>query len=91
MHFDIWTPNVTSMGIKFVDYGNDGFYAGALIERTAGGIALTPETWTSVSVDLDLTFQSGDPRQLGQLLFVDVATSESFDNYYFYLSNLRFE
>ncbi len=91
LHFDIWTPNVTSMGIKFVDYGNDGFYAGALIERTAGGIALTPEAWTSVSVDLDLTFQSGDPRQLGQLLFVDVATSESFDNYYFYLSNVRFE
>lgn len=97
LHFDIWTPNVTSLVLKIRDYGSNQLYDAAAggseadSERQTADIALTPESWTSVSIDLDQLFLPGDARQLGQILFVNILTNESFDNYYFYLSNIRFE
>jgi hypothetical protein len=97
LHFDIWTPNVTSLVFKVRDYGSNGVYDGAGVgsaadsERQTADLVLTPESWTSVSIDLDQLFLSGDARQLGQILLVNILTNESFDNYYLYLSNMRFE
>ena len=51
-------------------------------ERQTGDYALTPENWTSISIDLDELFVQGDARQVGQILLVNVLTQESFDNYY---------
>ena len=97
LHFDIWTPNVTSLVVKVRDYGSNGIYDGAGVgsaadsERQTADLVLTPESWTSVSIDLDQLFLSGDARQVGQMLLVNILTNESFDNYYLYLSNMRFE
>ena len=97
--FDIWTPNITHLTVRFRDYGaNQLWDAGEAGVNTDGERAqwigaeqgLTPNEWSSIEVDLNQLFVTGDARQVGQLVILVNDRSPIYQNNYFYLANLRF-
>ena len=94
LHFEVWTPGVTNLAIKTRDYGPNRVWDAALddIERTkalAFDDNLIPGQWSVIEIELDELFAPDGPRQLGQMLVVDIGPNLAgmplfFSNVYFY-------
>ncbi|MBV72484.1 MAG: hypothetical protein CMH52_14260 [Myxococcales bacterium] len=94
LHFEVWSPGVTNLGVKARDYGPNGVWDAALddIERTkfvAFDDNLIPNQWSVIEINLDELFAPDAPRNLGQMLIVDVGPNLAgmpmyFSNLYFY-------
>lgn len=68
LHFDIWTPDATTFGIKLMDYGKDGFPLGN--DDLVHELVITPvaKGWNSYAIPLsDFTSLSARNR-IGQLV-----------------------
>ena len=97
LHFEIWSPGVTNLSIKTRDYGPNKVWDAALddIERTkalAFDDNLIPNQWSVIEIELDELFDPDGARNLGQMLFVDVAPNIAsmpiyLSNIYFYKRN----
>ena len=94
LHVEVWTPGVTNLAIKTRDYGPNRVWDAALddIERTkalAFDDNLIPGQWSVIEIELDELFAPDGPRQLGQMLVVDIGPNLAgmplfFSNVYFY-------
>jgi hypothetical protein len=94
LHIDVWVPaNVTSIGIKLIDYGADGEYGGApdsekeLFFSAGSTPALTPGTWSSLDIPMaDYTVPGGlaSTEHLAQLYLTGANITIFADNIYFY-------
>lgn len=83
-HVDIWTPDATTFGVKLVDFGPDGTYAGG--DDTESQLDFTPAKNGWVGYDIKLSdFTNLAARvHLGQMLFIGSASTLYVDNVYFY-------
>jgi len=83
-HVDIWTPDATTFGVKLVDFGPDGAYAGG--DDTEFQLDFTPAKNGWVSYDIKLSDFTGLAARshLGQMLFIGSASTLYVDNVYFY-------
>ncbi len=95
VRFDVWTPDATSLLIKLVDFGGDGFGGGNDTEGVltfdgASTPALAQGTWVSFDIPLQdfLDNGLGSTADLNQIVVdPDDGTALYFDNVYFYNAN----
>ena len=93
LHFEVWTPGVTNLSIKVRDYGANQTWDANLddVERTkavAFDDNLIPNQWSVIEISLDELFAPDAPRNLGQMLMVDVGPNIA--GMPVYLSNMYF-
>jgi hypothetical protein len=94
LHIDFWLPsNVTSVGVKLVDFGEDGVYQGApdsekeLIFSAGSVPPITPGSWSSLDIPLaDFMVPGGlvSRAALAQLFITGADITAFVDNIYFY-------
>ena len=94
LHFEVWSPGVTNLAVKARDDGPNRVWDAALddIERTkavAFDDNLIPNQWSVIEINLDELFAPDAPRNLGQMLIVDIGPNLPgmplfFSNMYFY-------
>jgi hypothetical protein len=96
LHIDFWLPEgVTSIGVKLVDFGEDGKYQGTpnddsemeLIFTMGSTPSITPGTWSSLDIPLSDFMGAGGLTQRAALaqMFITGADITAFvDNIYFY-------
>jgi len=88
LHLDVWSSNFTFFGVKLVDFGADGAFAGGDdVEHQVNFNAPVQGEW--VSLDIPLSQFSGlvTKEHIGQYIFVGQPTGAStvfVDNMYFY-------
>ena len=97
VHFDVWTPDATSLLFRLVDFGGDGFgganadTSGDVILDNASTPALTQGSWVSVDIPLQTFLDNGlgSVADLNQIVLDPTAdgTTAYIDNVYFYDSN----
>jgi hypothetical protein len=87
-HFnlDVWTPNMTALKIKLVDFGADAGYGGG--DDTEHEVTLTPTQNGWVSLNIPLTDFTGltNKSHIAQLIFAGAPTGAGIcyiDNVYF--------
>ena len=85
---DVWSSQVSSLLVKWVDFGGDGF---GLENDTEGSVTLplTTDEWTSLDIPLSDFIANGltaNPDDLSQLIFEAKTGSGNIflDNVYFY-------
>ena len=97
VHFDVWTPDATSLLFRLVDFGGDGFgganadTSGDVILDNASTPALTQGSWVSVDIPLQTFLDNGlgSVADLNQIVLDPTADGSTvyIDNVYFYDSN----
>ena len=87
-HFnlDVWTPNVTTLKVKLVDFGADKSFAGG--DDVEHELTFTPtkESWNTLSIPLSDFTNLTTKNQIGQLIFAGVPVGSGviyIDNVYF--------
>ncbi len=98
-HFDAWTPNMTQLKIKLVDFGANGIYQGTPNDDKEFELVFTPilNSWNSFDIPLSDFTGLTTRGHIAQLIFSGspAATSTLFvDNVYFSniaLANSSFE
>jgi hypothetical protein len=94
LHIDFWLPEgVTSIGVKLVDYGEDGTYQGApdsekeIIFTMASTPSITPGTWSSLDIPMADFMGTGGlmyRAALAQMFITGADITAFVDNIYFY-------
>ena len=97
--FDLWSPNVTEITVRFRDYGANGVWdagdAGPGTDRERAvnlgqEAGLIAGQWSRLTVDLNQLFIEGDPRAVGQLVILVNGREPAYLNTYLYFANLMF-
>ncbi|MCK6550170.1 Ig-like domain-containing protein [Myxococcota bacterium] len=90
-HMDIWTPDATTFGVKLVDFGADGAYAGGddrehQLDFTAGTTpAIVNGQWISIDVPLSDFVNLTTRGHLAQMIIVANNSATVYvDNVYLY-------
>jgi hypothetical protein len=88
IHVDLWTPNVTILGLKIVDFGADGVFGGGDdLEHQVSINAPAQNQWVSLDIPLDDFTGLANRAHLGQYIFVAQPTGTAtifMDNMFFY-------
>ncbi|HRR08712.1 MAG TPA: T9SS type A sorting domain-containing protein, partial [Rhodothermales bacterium] len=88
IHFDIWSPNVTSFGVKLVDFGANGAFGGGDdVEHQVNIAAPTQGQWVSLDIPLSDFTGLTTKNNIAQIILVGVPTATStvyVDNVYFH-------
>jgi predicted small lipoprotein YifL len=94
VHIDLWVPeDVTVVGIKLIDYGEDGTFGGApdsekeIFLTTSSTPGITPGSWSSVDIPFtDFTVPGGlaSREHLAQFYITGAGITVFADNIYFY-------
>jgi hypothetical protein len=85
-NFDVWTPNVTTLKVKLVDFGADAAYGGG--DDTEHELSLSPtaNSWNTFNLKLsDFTNLAGK-KHIAQLIFAGLPTGAGvvyLDNIYY--------
>jgi urease accessory protein UreF len=88
VHLDIWTPNMTSFGLKLVDFGANGVFGGGDDVEHQVNIP-NPALGQWVSLDIPISDFTGltTKKNIAQYIMVGVPSGTStlfIDNFYFY-------
>jgi hypothetical protein len=94
-HLDVWTPDVTTLKVKLVDFGANGAFGGGddteheLVFDAASTPALAQRTWVSLDLPLSRFANMTARGHVAQLILVGEktgggATTAYVDNVYFY-------
>jgi hypothetical protein len=88
IHLDLWTPNVTILGLKIVDFGADGVFGGGDdLEHQVSINAPAQNQWVSLDIPLDDFTGLANRAHLGQYILVAQPTGSAIiyiDNMFFY-------
>ena len=88
LHLDLWSPNVSQLGIKLVDFGDDGAFGGGDdAEHQIDFEALSLGEWVSLDIPLEDFTNLTTRGHLAQYILVAQPTGTStifLDNFYFY-------
>ena len=88
LHFDIWTPNCTSIGINLI---NSALVTGGAAIQVADTVTLTKSGWNSISIPLS-AFNGVKLNEIDQLMFTGVNPANGgvvyLQNIYFWGSEL---
>ena len=90
-HFDYWTPNMTTLRIKLVDFGADGAFAGG--DDKEHELSYTPilSQWNSLDIAISLFTGLTTRSHIAQIIISGLPTSSStvyIDNVFFYNTNV---
>lgn len=85
LHFDIWTPDVTTLGIKLVDFGKDGFPLGN--DDSMHELVITPVAngWNSYAIPLSDFVGLSARNRIGQLIISSIPAGDEA-----YVANVYF-
>ncbi|RME98322.1 MAG: hypothetical protein D6772_09190, partial [Bacteroidetes bacterium] len=89
LHLDFWTPNMTSLEVKLVDFGPNGTFDGPNVpDDTEASVFLTPVQggWNSVDIPLS-DFAGMNFNNIAQIIF---AAPNEFGSGTVYIDNLYF-
>ena len=85
LHVDIWTPNLSAISVKLVDFGADNAYGGG--DDKESSIQISPQPtlcgWSSYFIPLSSFAALTSRANLSQLLFLGSSTIIYVDNIYF--------
>ncbi len=88
VHIDVWSADITSFGLKLVDFGADGSYAGGDdVEHQVNFAAPAKGVWVSYDIPLSNFTGLATKAHLAQYILVGQpagATTIWIDNFYFY-------
>jgi hypothetical protein len=88
LHLDVWSADITNFGIKLVDFGADGKYAGGDdVEHQLDFVAPAKGSWVSYNIPLSNFTNLATRGHLAQYILVGQpsgATTIWVDNFYFY-------
>jgi hypothetical protein len=89
MHLDVWSPNITSLGVKLVDFGANGKYDGGGDdkEHQVDNNALAKGQWVALDIPISSFTGLTTKKNIAQLILVGQpsgATIIYVDNVYFY-------
>ena len=86
-HFDVWTPNITSFGVKIVDFGADGAYQGGDDKEHQVLLTPTKNGWNSFDIPLSDFTGLTTKEHIAQLIFNGTPAGSStlfVDNVYYH-------
>lgn len=91
VHIDVWSADITSFGLKLVDFGANGAYAGGDdVEHQVNFTAPAKGVWVSYDIPLSDFTGLTTRAHLAQYILVGQpsgATTIWIDNFYFYKSS----
>ncbi len=91
LHVDVWSPNFTNFGIKLVDFGPDGGFAGGDdTEHQVDFAGLPTGEWVSLDIPLSNFTGLTTRKNLAQMILVSQPSGGAIvhiDNMYFYDEN----
>ena len=93
LRMDIWTPDVTNLLVKLVDFGGDGFGGTAADSTGTSTQTLTTGSWQTISIPFSEFLANGltNVTELSQIVLEDLdgaagGTTLYVDNLYFFNS-----
>ncbi len=86
-HFDVWTPNMTTFRVKWVDFGADGTFGGGDdVEHEIEYTSVATNTWVTYEIPMSDFTGLTTNNNLAQLIFSGLPTGSGV----FYLDNVYF-
>ena len=82
-HLDVWTPDVTTLKVKIVDFGADGAYQGGDDKEFEVTRTLTLSGWNSLEIPLSEFTGLTTKAHIAQFVFSGTAGTIYIDNVYF--------
>lgn len=73
-YFNVWTPNVTTLKVKLVDFGADGAFAGGDDKEHELTLMPTLNSWNTFDLSLDSFKGLTTKSHIAQLIFVGLPT-----------------
>jgi hypothetical protein len=86
LNIDYWTPNMTSFGIKLVDFGANGAFGGGDDVEHQVNITPTQGSWQTLKIPLSSFTGLTTKNHLAQIILVGIPSGTStlfIDNFYF--------
>lgn len=85
LHLDVWTPDMSTLKLKLVDFGADGAWSGGDDVEHELTFEITLNQWNSLDIDLTQFTGLTTRAHLAQYIFSGTVAGKLFvDNVYFY-------